>query len=47
LGVLVTFAIGAGVFWLVRRRGAGTPDDGDEADSGADAGKAKAGSGGS
>ncbi|RQX15531.1 cobalamin biosynthesis protein CbiM [Micromonospora ureilytica] len=28
LGVLVTFAIGAGGFWLLRRRG-GTPTDGD------------------
>ncbi|MFI6233386.1 PDGLE domain-containing protein [Micromonospora sp. NPDC050784] len=30
LGVLVTFAIGAGGFWLLRRRG-GTPTDGDAA----------------
>ncbi|MET8088655.1 PDGLE domain-containing protein [Micromonospora sp. NPDC005220] len=30
LGVLVTFAIGAGGFWLLRRRG-GTPSEGDAA----------------
>ncbi|MGC4793443.1 PDGLE domain-containing protein [Micromonospora saelicesensis] len=30
LGVLVTFAIGAGGFWLLRRRG-GTPTDADSA----------------
>jgi cobalt/nickel transport protein len=36
LGVLVTFGIGAGVFWLVRRRG----DRGDPGDSGDEAGRA-------
>ncbi|MBX6748279.1 MAG: PDGLE domain-containing protein [Micromonosporaceae bacterium] len=39
LGVLVTFAVGAGVFWLVRRRGrngatAGALDSGSAAGSG-------------
>ncbi|GAB3800221.1 PDGLE domain-containing protein [Micromonospora zhanjiangensis] len=27
IGVLLTFAIGGGVFWLVRRRGPATPDE--------------------
>ncbi|TDB74352.1 PDGLE domain-containing protein [Micromonospora sp. KC723] len=31
LGVLLTFVVGAGVFWLLRRRGPAGPDDADEA----------------
>ena len=38
LGVLVTFGIGAGVFWLVRRRGAGkdSETEPETADAGAE-----------
>ncbi|MGN9803946.1 PDGLE domain-containing protein [Micromonospora sp. L32] len=31
LGVLLTFAVGGGVFWLLRRRGPARPDDADDA----------------
>ncbi|RLP99570.1 PDGLE domain-containing protein [Micromonospora sp. CV4] len=33
LGVLLTFAVGAGGFWLLRRRGTTTPAEGDAATS--------------
>jgi cobalt/nickel transport protein len=46
LGVLVTFAVGAGIFWLVRRRGTSSPGEGPDADSEAEAGSSKAGPGG-
>jgi cobalt/nickel transport protein len=31
IGVLVTFALGGGLFWLIRRRPAGTPPEPDRA----------------
>ncbi|GAB3171719.1 cobalt/nickel transport protein [Micromonospora palomenae] len=31
LGVLLTFAVGGGVFWLLRRRGPARPDDAGDA----------------
>lgn len=46
LGVLLTFAVGAGVFWLLRRRGGSPPNGGTDGEATASGTSAKAGNGG-